>query len=72
MLIRLNEEFGYEAVVAGWDVAGEVFAMPTMLPDTVAMNATSDPDTMYFHQAMQQTDAKDFLRAAHKTSSNAI
>jgi hypothetical protein len=32
--------FGYEAVVSGSKVAGEVFALPTMLPDTVAMNAT--------------------------------
>jgi hypothetical protein len=35
-------------MVSGSDVAGEVFALPTILPDTVAMTATSDPDTMYF------------------------
>jgi flagellar biosynthesis protein FliP len=43
-----------------------------MLPDTVAMNATSDPDTMYFLQAMQETDAKDFLRAAHEEIQNLV
>lgn len=69
---RFHEEFGYEAVVSDSNVAGEVFALPTMLPDTVAMNATSDPDTMYFHQAMQQTDAKDFLRAAHEEFQNLV
>jgi hypothetical protein len=38
--MEFHEEFGYEAVVSGSNVAGEVFALPTMLPDTVAMNAT--------------------------------
>jgi hypothetical protein len=69
---KFHEEFGYKAVVSGSNVAGEVFALPTMLPDTVAMNATSDPDTKYFHQAMQQTDGKDFLRAAHEEFQNLV
>ena len=29
----------------------------------VAMSATSDPDTMYFHQAMKQPDRVKFLKA---------
>jgi hypothetical protein len=70
---KFHEEFGYEAVVSGPDVTGELFSLPTMIPDTTAttaMNATSDPDTMYFHQDMQQKDAKDFVRAAHKEFQN--
>jgi hypothetical protein len=27
---------------------------------------------MYFHQAMQQTDTKDFLRAAHEEFQNLV
>jgi Reverse transcriptase (RNA-dependent DNA polymerase) len=27
------------------------------------LSATGDPDTMYYHQAMKQPDAKDFLKA---------
>jgi hypothetical protein len=29
------------------------------------MGATTDPDTMYFHQVMKQADAKNFMDAAH-------
>jgi transposase InsO family protein len=32
--------------------------------DPIAFSATSDPDTMYWHQAMQQPDKKQFLQAA--------
>ena len=32
--------------------------------DPIAFSATSDPDTMYWHQAMQEPDRADFLRAA--------
>ena len=28
--------------------------------------SVSDPDTMYFHQAMKENDATQFLTAAHK------
>jgi hypothetical protein len=61
--------------VSGTEVAAEVFALSTMIPDTVAstaLNATSDPDTMYFHQGMRQKDAKEFLLAAHKEYRNLI
>jgi DNA-binding FadR family transcriptional regulator len=30
------------------------------------MGATSDPDIMYFHQAMKQADANNVLDAAHR------
>jgi hypothetical protein len=32
--------------------------------DPIAFTATSDPDTMYWHQAMQQPDRAEFLKAA--------
>jgi hypothetical protein len=32
--------------------------------DPIAFTATSDPDPMYWHQAMQATDRADFLKAA--------
>ena len=31
-----------------------------------AMKATSDPDTMYFHEAMREPDKAEFLKAARK------
>jgi hypothetical protein len=34
-------------------------------PNITSMGATSDPDIMYFHQAMKQADAKNFLDAVH-------
>jgi Reverse transcriptase (RNA-dependent DNA polymerase) len=30
------------------------------------LSATGDPDTMYYHQAMRQLDAKDFLKAVQE------
>jgi hypothetical protein len=33
---------------------------------SISIIAASDPDTMYFHQAMKQDDATEFLKAAHK------
>ena len=32
--------------------------------DPISFSATSDPDTMYWHQAMQQPDKREFLEAA--------
>jgi hypothetical protein len=49
-------------------VIGECFALATIIgepTDMTTMVTTSDPDTMYFHQAMQQEDSKQFLMAAH-------
>ena len=34
--------------------------------DITAMAASADPDTMYFHQAMQQPDREKFIEAAQK------
>jgi hypothetical protein len=34
--------------------------------DPISFSATSDPDTMYWHQAMQQPDKKEFIKAAEK------
>ena len=31
-----------------------------------AKAAVYDPDTMYFHQAMKENDARQFLKEAHK------
>jgi hypothetical protein len=32
--------------------------------DPIAFSATSDPDTMYWHQAMQEPDKAEFIKAA--------
>ena len=36
------------------------------MKDPISFKATSDPDTMYWHQAMKQPDADKFLQAAAK------
>ena len=55
-----------------YDIAFEVLAVPNneaenenMTP-LFAMAASADPDTMYWHEAMQQPDRKQFLEAAVK------
>ena len=52
-------------------VPGEIFCFAAMYqhrtPDVVmAMSATSDPDTMYYHEAMREPDAQDFIEAVKK------
>ena len=56
-------------------VQGEIFCHSAMYPkdDTVlehhpllAYKATSDPDTMYLHQAMKEPDKEQFLMAMEK------
>jgi hypothetical protein len=67
---KFHEEFGFEALIPRTTVPGEILACAAT--DVSIMSATSDPDTMYFHQAMQQEDAPDFLGAAHKEFQNLI
>lgn len=60
------------AEMAELDVPFEVFAMEAMFPhsmeqeDVLAMKASSDPDTMYMHEAMRQPDKKEFQKAMTK------
>ena len=51
------------------DVPGEIFHKESLIvnePNIVAMKATSDPDTMYMHQAMREDDRANFIEAMHK------
>jgi hypothetical protein len=54
-------------------VAGELFCLEALFPDysghsdpLLAYKANSDPDTMYLHQAMKETDAPQFMDAMAK------
>ena len=56
----------------GPEGATEVFAASTLIgeqedmlmnDDVVALKATSDPDTMYYHEAMREPDADEFRKA---------
>ncbi len=47
-------------------VEGEIFSTDNLCPNPVAMAASSDPDVMYYHEAMKQPDHKQFKEAAHK------
>jgi len=48
----------------------EIFSLPAMFPvpneDLLAMKASSDPDTMYLHEAMKQPDREEFMKAMRK------
>jgi hypothetical protein len=73
--VKFHEEFGYETLLTELAVPGEVLAYAAMVVEPTeisAMGATADPDTMYFHQAMRQPDADDFLAAAHKEFQNLL
>ncbi len=43
---------------------GAIFALETLCP--MAMASSSDPDIMYYHEAMKQPDAPQFVEAAKK------
>jgi len=57
------------------DIDGEIYVLEAMFPDYAGnkemdplqvFKATSDPDTMYLHQAMKQPDAPEFKKAMQK------
>ena len=57
------------------DIEGEIFCMQAMYPGgteqdgihpLLAYKSTSDPDTMYLHEAMKQPDKVEFLKAMDK------
>ena len=58
------------------DVRGEIFVLQAMFPSScleqpaedplLAFKATSDPDTMYMHQAQKEQDWKQFRKAMQK------
>ena len=57
------------------DIDGELFCFQAMFPNyagepeqdpLTVFKATSDPDTMYMHEAMKEKDAKEFRKAMQK------
>ena len=57
------------------DLQHEIFAFSSLFPDSfdtesdasiLAMKAASDPDTMYFHEAMKLPDRKKVIEAMQK------
>ena len=61
--------------IATQDIPGEIFSYQAMCPTTAyedkgdplyAYKATADPDTMYMHQAMEQPDKAEFVKAMVK------
>jgi hypothetical protein len=45
-------------------LANQEYDVQDRASDPISFPATSDPDTMYWHQAMQQPDKAEFLKAA--------
>jgi hypothetical protein len=57
------------------DVEGEIFCLQALCPGNIldemqdqiiGYRATSDPDTMYLHEAMREPDKKEFIQAMQK------
>ena len=57
------------------EIPGEIFCMQSLIDDhdqlyefmnPIAFKASSDPDTMYMHEAMRQSDRKEFIEAMQK------
>jgi hypothetical protein len=66
MLAEIKEQTGN-------NVEGEIFCLEAMFPyredkihPLAAFKATSDPDTMYLHEAMKEPDKKEFMEAMRK------
>ena len=58
-------------------IEGELYSFAAMYAHRngetlTAESATSDPDTMHFHQAMRQPDLQDFLEAVKKEFNNLL
>ena len=56
-------------------IEGEIFSLHSLFPDheenstsnpLLAYKSTSDPDTLYYHQAMKQPDREEFQKAMHR------
>lgn len=54
-------------------IEGEIFCLQALYPDHKMIEnplqvykATSDPDTMYMHEALKQSDRKEFIKAMEK------
>ena len=60
----MTEEDGYEEYYLACHE--DDYKIQDEMADPIAFKATSDPDTMYWHQAMAQPDADKFLEAAAK------
>lgn len=61
----------------GDDIPGQMLSLQAMFPrddgmlddeGPLAFKASTDPDTMYYHQAMKEPDKNDFLKAMEKGS----
>jgi Reverse transcriptase (RNA-dependent DNA polymerase) len=76
---RLIEAMLAEAMIAetkdnGSEVEGEIFCLEAMFPESrndqadplLAFKATTDPDTMYLHEAMREPDREEFKKAMVK------
>ena len=62
--IRAPERFDPTAYSAYYDVLHEEdFALQDQMNDPLAFKASSDPDTLYYHEAMAAPDRKEFLQA---------
>ena len=64
---KVNKPETYVARSVYYDAMHEDdYKIQDVMQDPIAFVATSDEDTMYYHQAMNQPDAKEFKAAAIK------
>ena len=65
--VRPPERLDPSAYSAYYDVLHEEdFELQDRMNDPIAFKASSDPDTMYYHEAMSAPDRKEFLKAIIK------
>ena len=69
---RLIEIMNAEIEASDNSINGELFTLPALFPadesssDLHVMKASTDPDTMYHHEAMRQPDRAEFIKAMQK------
>lgn len=69
-----NEALISEMIASNSDVPGELLCLEAMFPrddtennkDPFLAFKTSDPDTMYYHEAMKEPDRDEFIKAMEK------
>jgi len=62
-----GEEYCKQAITVPDKIPGDIQAHSTIItPSLTVLSAPTDPDTLYFHQAMKEPDADKFLAAANR------
>ena len=65
--IRVPERFDHTAYSANYNVLhGEYFLIQGQMNDSIEFEASNNPETLYYHEAIAAPDRNDFLKAIVK------